>query len=65
VRAGEDREANDVHAFLERCVGDAGGAEADALVDHLDAGIAGGDGGLLRTIAVAVEAGLALGAAPS
>ena len=40
-------------------VGDAGGGEADALVDHLDAGIAGGDGDLLGAVAVAVEAGLA------
>ena len=45
--------------LLEHCFGDAGGGEADALVDHLDAGIAGGDGDLLGTIAVAVEAGLA------
>jgi len=59
VRAGEDREADDVHALLERGVGDAGGGEADTLVDHLDAGIARGDGDLLGPVAVAVEAGLA------
>ena len=46
-------------ALLEGGVGDAGGGEADALVDHLDAGIAGGDGDLHGTVAVAVEAGLA------
>jgi hypothetical protein len=40
-------------------VGDAGWSEADTLVDHLDARIARGDGDLLRTVAVAVEAGLA------
>ena len=59
VRAGEDREADDVHALLQRGVGDAGGGEADALVDHLDAGIAGGHRYLLGAVAVAVEAGLA------
>ena len=36
-----------------------GRGEADALVDHLDAGIAGGDGDLLGAVAVAVKAGLA------
>ena len=59
VRAREDREADDVDAFLECGVGDAGGGEADALVDHLDAGVAGGDRDLLGPVAVAVEAGLA------
>ena len=48
-----------MHALLQRGVGDAGRGEADALVDHLDAGIAGGDRDLLGTVAVAVEAGLA------
>src|SRR5262245_62071897 len=57
VRAGEDGEADDVHTLLERGVGDAGWREADALVDHLDAGIAGGYRDLLGTVAVAVEAG--------
>jgi hypothetical protein len=48
-----------VDTLLEGSIGDAGGGEADALVDHLDAAIAGGDGDLLGTVAVAVEAGLA------
>ena len=59
VRAGEDREADDVHALLERGVDDARGREADALVDDLDAGIARAHGDLLGAVAMAVEAGLA------
>ena len=46
-------------ALLQRGVGDAGGGEADALVDHLDAGIARGHGDLLGPVAVTVEARLA------
>jgi hypothetical protein len=48
-----------VHALLQRRVGDADRGEADALVNHLDAGFADRYGNLRAAVAVVVEAGLA------
>ena len=59
VRAGEDREADHVDVLLQRRLGDLLGGQADALVDHLHAGVAGAQGDLLGAVGVPVEAGLA------
>ena len=37
VRAGEDGEADDMHAFLQRRIDDLGRRQADALIDHFHA----------------------------
>ena len=60
VRAGQDRQADDVDALLSSA--DAAicdGRQADALVDDVHADVAGADGDLLGAVGVAVEAGLA------
>ena len=57
--ARQDREADHVHALLERGVDDCAGRQADALVDHLHAAVAGAHGDLLGAVGMAVEAGLA------
>ena len=59
VRAGQDRQSDDVRAFLCRRSGNAFGREADAVVDHSHAGIAGARRDLLGTIGVAIESRLA------
>ena len=59
VRAGEDREADHVHALLQRRGGDLRGGQADSLVDHVHAGVARAHRDLLGAVGVAVEAGLA------
>ena len=59
MRAGEDREADHVDVLLDGGVGDLLRRQADALVDHLHAHVAGADGDLLGAVRVAVEAGLA------
>jgi hypothetical protein len=59
VRAREDRQPDDVHAFLHGGGDDLRGREPDALVDHLEADVAGAHGHLLGPVAVPVEARLA------
>ena len=59
VRAGQDREADEVHVLVHRGRDDLRGGQPDPLVDDLEAGVAGPDGDLLGAVAVAVEAGLA------
>ena len=59
VRAGQDRQPDAVHALLDRGRRDLGRREPDALVDHLEAGVAGAHGDLLGTVGVPVQAGLA------
>src|SRR6187200_844026 len=59
VGAGEDREADDVDVLLQGGLGNLLGGEADALVDHLHAGVAGPQGDLLGAVGVPVESGLA------
>ncbi len=59
VGAGEDREADHVHALLQRRGGDLRGGEADALVHHVHAGVARAHRDLLGAVGVPVEAGLA------
>src|SRR6202042_2604104 len=53
------REAYNVDVLLQGRGGDLGRGEADALVDHLHAGVAGAQGDLLGSVGVAVEAWLA------
>ena len=48
-----------MHALLQRRIGDLGRRQADALIDHLETGIARPDGDLLGAVGMAVEAGLA------
>ena len=43
-----------MHAFLQRRVGDLGRGQADALIDHLEAGIARPDRDLLGAVPVVV-----------
>ena len=59
VRAGQDREADHVHALLGGRAGDLGRGQPDALVDDVHAGVAGPDGDLLGAVGVPVEARLA------
>ena len=59
VRAREDREPDHVHRLLERRVDDLRRGQADALVDHLHAAVAGAHRDLLGAVGMAVEAGLA------
>ena len=59
MRAGEDRESDDVDVLLDRRGGDLLRGQPDALVDHLHADVAGADGDLLGAVRVPVEAGLA------
>src|SRR6185295_14677755 len=59
VRAREDRQADHVHAFLQRRIDDLGRREAYPLVHDLHAGIARAHRDLLGAVGVAVEAGLA------
>ena len=67
MRAGQDRQADHVHALVHRRAGDPRRRQPDALVDHVHAGVAGAHGDLLGAVRVAVEARLAdqdLDAAP-
>src|SRR4051794_27582738 len=59
VRAGEDRQADHVNAFVDRRLGDLRRRQPDALVDHVEAGVAGAHGDLLGAVGVPVEPGLA------
>ena len=59
VRAAEDREPDEVHVLGDRGRDDLLGRQPDALVDDLEAGVAGAHGHLLGAVAVAVEARLA------
>ena len=59
MRAREDRKTDDVDALLDGGVDDLGRGQADALVDHFKAGVAGAHRDLLGTVGVAVEARLA------
>ena len=59
VRAGQDREPDAVHVLGHRRGDDLLGGQPDALVDHLEAGVAGADGDLLGAVGVPVEARLA------
>ena len=59
VRAGQDREPDAVHVLGHGGGDDLLGRQPDALVDHLEAGVAGPDRDLLGAVGVAVEAGLA------
>ena len=59
VRAREDREADHVHALVDRRAGDLRRRQPDALVDDVHAGVAGAHGDLLGAVGVPVEAGLA------
>ena len=59
VRAGQDRQADDVHVLLDGGRDDLRRGEPDALVDHLEAGVAGADGDLLGAVGVPVEPRLA------
>ena len=59
VRAGEDREPDAVHVLGDRGGDDLLGRQPDALVDDLEAGVAGAYGDLLGAVGVPVETGLA------
>ena len=59
MRAGEDREADQVDVLLDGGRDDLLRREPDALVDDLEAGVARSHGDLLRAVAVPVEPGLA------
>ena len=48
-----------MHALLQRRIGDLGRRQADALIDHLEAGVARAHRDLLGAVGMAVEAGLA------
>ena len=48
-----------MHAFLQRGGGDARRRQADAIVDHLEAAVAGAQGDLLGAVGMAIEPGLA------
>ena len=58
MAAGQDRQADHVGVLVAGRRRDLLGREADARVDDLHAGVAGGDGDLLGAVGVAVEAGL-------
>ena len=59
MRAGQDREPDDVDVLGHGGGDDLLGRQADALVDDLEAGVAGADGDLLGAVGVPVEARLA------
>src|SRR6185437_12898339 len=59
VAAREDGQADDVRLLLLRRVDDLLRRQANALVDHLHAGVARADGDLLGAVTMAVETGLA------
>ena len=59
MRAREDRQADHVHALLQRRGGDLRGRQADALVDDVHARVARAHGDLLGAVGVPVEARLA------
>jgi len=59
VRTGQDREPDDVDALLARGADDFGGRQADALIDHVHAGIARAHRDLLGAVGVTVKTGLA------
>ena len=50
VRAGEDRQADHVHALLQRRGGDLRGRQADALIDDVHARVARAHGDLLGAV---------------
>jgi hypothetical protein len=50
VRAGEDRQADHVHALLEGRGGDLGGGQADAFVDHVHPRVPGAYRDLLGAV---------------
>ena len=50
VRAGEDRQADHVHALLQRRGGDLGGGQADAFVHHVHTRVARAHGDLLGAV---------------
>ena len=58
VRARQDGQADDVDVLVAGRGHDLGRGQPDALVDHLEAGIACGDGDLLGAVGVPVEPGL-------
>jgi hypothetical protein len=59
VRPGQDREPHAVHVLGHGRGHDLLRGQPDALVDHLEAGVAGSHGDLLGAVGVAVEARLA------
>ena len=59
MRARQDRQADDMDALFQRGVDDFGRRQADALVNHLHAGVARAHRDLLGAVGMAVEAGLA------
>ncbi len=59
VRAGQDRQPDAVHVLGHRGGDDLLGRQPDALVDHLEARVAGPHGHLLGTVGVPVQARLA------
>ena len=58
VAARQDRKSDQVDILVPCHGGDLGGGLADALVDHLEAGVTGGQGDLLGAVAVTVQPGL-------
>ena len=58
MRAGEDRQTDDVDVLVARGRDDLLGRESDPLVDDLEARVARGDRDLLGAVGVAVESGL-------
>ncbi len=58
MAARQDGDAHDVDVLVAGGGRDLGRGEPDALVDHLEAGVAGGHGDLLGPVGVAVETGL-------
>ena len=59
VRPGQDRDADEVNVLGDRGRDDLLGRQPDALVDDLEAGVAGAHGDLLGAVGVPVEARLA------
>src|SRR5689334_6175082 len=59
MRARQDREADDMHALLERCRDDLLRREPDALVRNFETAIGGAHRDLLGPVGMAVEARLA------
>ncbi len=57
--ARKDRQADDMHAFVDRGADDLGRRRADAGIDHVEACVARAHRDLFRAVRVAVEAGLA------
>src|SRR5947207_14124711 len=55
MRTGQHGKPDDVHALLHRGRDDLLGREPDALVDHLEPGVAGADGDLLGAVGMAVQ----------